>query len=363
MSILKFKNTIEVFYKDNIISFVSSGSSIEVEDNQGILKFLCDHISKSIKIDEFEKITKNSPYSIECINDALNLLDENLLLETENRSFYNLTDNDILRFSRNFDFFNSFITKNDSKYLYQDKLKKSKVALLGVGGLGSHILYDLVALGVHNITAVDFDVVELSNLNRQILYREKDIGQRKIKAAEKNILEFNKNININFIDTKLDSSSKISSIIKNHDIVICVADKPRFEIPYWLNEACLQENIPFINGGISVQQASFYSVIPYKSGCVECWKKESIKKGLSLQSTLQNNQKIYESEFPAPAFVPLVSILTGMMLSEFTKIITGISKPISLNNYLSFHFQTLKIDVIESWERNIDCNLCGNNKV
>ncbi|THA46495.1 HesA/MoeB/ThiF family protein, partial [Histophilus somni] len=91
---------------------------------------------------------------------------------------------------------------------------------LGCGGLGSHILYELTAVGFLNITIVDFDKIELSNLNRQILYKESDIGKSKVKTACENIKKFSPISNILPIECKIHSKDDILKIIKDHDLVI-----------------------------------------------------------------------------------------------------------------------------------------------
>lgn len=175
------------------------------------------------------------------------------------------------RWSRNFDFYSSISKFGSNKYSFQEKIFQSKICLIGCGGLGSHILYELSAIGVCNITIVDFDNIELSNLNRQILYKECDIGEKKVYTAKKRILEFNPKMNITAINKKISSKNDFVDVIKNHDLVISVADKPREKIISWLNEACIEENIPYVNGGLNLSRATFYSVIPKVTGCVECW--------------------------------------------------------------------------------------------
>ena len=106
----------------------------------------------------------------------------------ENANFYEITTLSKIekeRYSRNIDFFGHYAPFEKNKFSYQETLRKSKVILLGCGGLGSHILFELVAMGVGEIKIVDFDKIELANFNRQILFKEKDIGLIKTEAAQK----------------------------------------------------------------------------------------------------------------------------------------------------------------------------------
>lgn len=217
---------------------------------------------------------------------------------------------------------------------------------------------ELAALGVGGLTIVDFDTIELSNLNRQILYREDDIGSKKVFKARENILKFNSEINIKAIEKRIGCSADIMSIVRGHDLVICAADKPRHHIIKWLNKACCSLGVPYINGGLDIRNAIFYSVIPGESGCTECWK----------NSLAQDNKQIINADdetgndysVPAPALSALVSVATGVMVCEAIKILTGLQPPALINNLKSFSFDNLMITNNETWERCLTCDCCGN---
>ncbi|OGT38470.1 MAG: hypothetical protein A3F11_05030 [Gammaproteobacteria bacterium RIFCSPHIGHO2_12_FULL_37_14] len=180
----------------------------------------------------------------------LTVLDKEYLLEDTDRNYpTELTEYDTTRWSRNIEFFGAYCKANDNKYSYQEKLKNVRLAVLGLGGVGSNILYNLVAMGIHNIVAVDFDKVELSNLNRQIIYNESDIGQLKSEAAKNRISQF-LSANIQFINKKMTNSEDIADVIAGQDIAISAIDHPREKIMDWVNMACVKHNIPFLCGSL-----------------------------------------------------------------------------------------------------------------
>lgn len=129
----------------------------------------------------------------------------------------------------------------------------------------------------------------------------------------------------------------------------------------WLNIACINENIPFINGGLNLARASFYSVLPQKTGCVECWYNSIHSAQKQIIDTDIENEVDYQA--PAPALSALVSVATGIMVSEAIKIITGICEPSLTNQLTVFEFLNSQTRVVEQWSMNSNCTVCGNKNV
>lgn len=226
--------------------------------------------------------------------------------------------------------------------------------------MGSHVLYDLAALGVYNIRGVDFDKVELSNLNRQILYNESDIGQLKVEVARNRILQFLPSANIEFFNKKISCVEDIENIISGQDIVISVLDQPRDKIIDWLNQACVKHHLPFICGAFDSKCAVYYSVIPGQSGCIECWKTHAKKSGLLFQDVIQKNGFVASSSLNV-AISPIISVLSGLILTEFLKMVTQIGELQSLGRLCSFDFLTAQTSVAEFWEKDSGCLICKSD--
>ncbi|MBX9865882.1 MAG: ThiF family adenylyltransferase [Burkholderiales bacterium] len=358
---IKIKPTITYHFIEDYIYFIIAGKAQKIHDPDKFIYSLCNLLDGKRDFHNLEIELKNThPTKAVYLNDILSTLDNAYILEDTALlgSNDNLSEYDKDRWSRNTEFFASYCKINDDKHDHQARLKQVRVTLLGIGGLGSHILYDLAALGVYNIRAVDFDKIELSNLNRQILYSESDFGRNKTDAAKDRMKTFFPTNNFEFINKKLSSSADVEEVIKGSDIVICVADKPRLDIQKWLNEACVKNKIPFITGGLDVTRAVLCTVIPRNTGCIECWKKAVENGDKTTLNLLQGENQFPQFEMPMPALVPLVSTLTGLMISEFTKLVTGVSKPQSLGKLLAFSFDDLSITEAESWTRQTDCTVC-----
>ena len=357
------KPSIDRYIFEKMICFRLGGKIIEVDDENQLLSCLLKEMNGENTIEKIVSnvLSEKSNVSKEDILTILKDMDEMKLLEDKNISYQDtLTEYDAVRWSRNINFFGSFCKIHNNKYDDQKKLQTTKITLLGLGGLGTHIIYDLIALGVKDIVAVDFDKVELSNLNRQILYSENDIGKKKIVAAKERIDQFYKENSVTFIERKISCTEDIRDVISHRDIVICVADKPKMLMQKWLNEACVQENIPYIQGGIDVQRAVFYTVIPGVTGCTECWTKVVQDNNNFAYKLIERDLSTdFLSLTPAPAIVTLVAVLTGNMVTDFLKLRTGIAKPISLGKLIEISFDTMQPSVCEEWEKHENCPICS----
>ncbi len=129
----------------------------------------------------------------------------------------------------------------------QHKLLNSKVLLLGAGGLGSPAALYLAAAGVGTLGIIDMDVVDASNLQRQILHNLDRIGERKVDSAKKTLTMLNPDVNVVTYDQRLDASN-VESIIAGYDVVVDGADN--FPVRYMLNDASVKQGIPVVHGSI-----------------------------------------------------------------------------------------------------------------
>lgn len=356
----RLKSLVEFCSIDNKILFFSRpGIAIEMEDISKFIASVCKLMDGTKNITQLEQTLlplypKETPY----LGDLLKVLDNEYLLED---CSYNLSDKlteyDVTRWSRNLEFFGAHCKAMDNKYTFQEKLKSIKVVIFGLGGVGSNILYNLTAMGVQNIRIVDFDTIELSNLNRQVIYNESDVGQLKSVVAKNRILEFSPNANIEVINKKISCSSDVEELLLGQDIVISAIDQPREKIMDWFNVACLKQNLPFLCGSIDSRLAIYYTIIPKKTGCIECWKSSIVKSSFMFQDIIQQEDFV-PAISPNVAIMPFMSIVSGLLASEFLKIVTGIIEPQSLGKLCAFDFVSSKTTILESWEKNPDCLWC-----
>lgn len=219
----------------------------------------------------------------------------------------------------------------------QRKLKAAKVLVVGTGGLGSPLLLYLTAAGVGNIGIVDFDVVDESNLQRQVLYSVSDVGRPKVEAAKERLLSLNPHVNITTYNTRLTSENALE-IVKGYDLVADGTDN--FPTRYLVNDACVISGVPNIYASIFRFEGQV-SVFNYTD---------------SDGNTGPNYRDLFPSP-PPPGLVPscaeggVIGVLPGIVGSlqanEVIKVITGVGDPLSGRLFLfdaaSFSTRVLKV--------------------
>jgi len=219
----------------------------------------------------------------------------------------------------------------------QEKLKAAKVLVIGAGGLGCPVLQYLTASGVGEIGIADGDVIDISNLQRQVLYTEQEIGQCKAETAAGKLTLLNPNVKINVHPFFIDSSNALD-LISGYDIVVDGSDN--FATRYLVNDACVMLDKPMVSGAIYKFEGQV-SVFNYKDG------------------------PTYRCIFPEPpganespncADIGVIAALPGIIgtiqANEVIKIITGIGEVLSgrllVIDTLSMHTHTFNFKLIEA---------------
>jgi molybdopterin/thiamine biosynthesis adenylyltransferase len=149
----------------------------------------------------------------------------------------------------------------------QLKLLSSRVLVIGAGGLGSPALLYLAASGVGEIGIADGDLVELSNLQRQIIHGDEDLGREKTISARQSLARIRSDIRLNCYSTRI-TASNASEIITHYDFVIEATDN--FESKFLINDTCVRLGKPFSHAGISAMYGQTMTVVPGKGPCFRC---------------------------------------------------------------------------------------------
>jgi len=224
----------------------------------------------------------------------------------------------------------------------QVKLKNAKILLIGTGGLGAPLGLYLSAAGVGTIGLVDFDVVDFTNLQRQVIHGTKDVGRSKLNSAAERMADINPHIRIVKHETMLSSGNALD-ILKDYDIVIDGTDN--FPTRYLVNDACVLLSKPNVYGSIFRFEGQC-TVFAYRGGpCYRCLYPEPPPPGL----------------VPSCAEGGVLGILPGligtMQATEAIKIVIGKGEPLVgrlvLFDALAMRFRELKL------RRNPDCPICG----
>lgn len=357
----RLKHTSPFFALGDMLYIGGFGETTEVPDEAGSIRGLCEIMDGSKTVHElYQELNVDFPeVSEEDVGEAVEQFDGAGFLENGAVSPDGLLDDyDLRRWERNVNFFGSYATLGTSKYDYQHRLKSCRLTLLGLGGLGSHILLDAAAMGVGNVRVVEFDRVELSNLNRQILYTEADVGTPKIEVAVERVKAFNPVMQIDPVGKRLSSTEDVTAVIADSDVVISVADRPKMEIVHWVNEACVRAGVPLITGGLETQRAIYYTMIPGETGCVECWRRH-VTGTDPISAALLEEKRRRRIGGDNAAFCPLVTMTTGLLLGELVRLITGIAPPVAAGRLMQMRFDDYAFTEAERWESLPDCPVCG----
>ncbi|MFJ9523599.1 HesA/MoeB/ThiF family protein [Kitasatospora sp. NPDC101801] len=182
----------------------------------------------------------------------------------------NLGEREAGRYSRNTNWF-SWVdqTPRQSPLDLQSRLKASSVTVIGVGGVGSAAVASLAAMGVGAIHCVDGDTVELSNLNRQILFAEADIGRPKVEVAVERLRRINSDIEIRGTDLMVTDAKALAEIVGGSDLFLHCADRPK-GLEFTSNEVAARLGIPWIMGCYNGPMLCVSTFVPGRTVCFAC---------------------------------------------------------------------------------------------
>ncbi len=246
-----------------------------------------------------------------------------------------MNDNDLLRYSRHI-----FLPELDMEG--QQKLLDSRVLIIGMGGLGSPVLQYLAASGLGQLILVDDDVVELSNVQRQICHGTEDVGKSKVQSAIEEVMRINPSIFVEGFEQKADAEF-LQQQLPNVDLVVDCSDN--FDIRYLINKACLENKIPWVSGAAVALQGQVICFDPRLENqpCYRC-----------LYPQAGDEQKNCST---SGILAPVVGIIGTLQALEVIKMITGMGKPV-LGRLQTF-------DALEgqwrSWglSKDVTCSSCG----
>jgi molybdopterin/thiamine biosynthesis adenylyltransferase len=219
----------------------------------------------------------------------------------------------------------------------QDKLKGSKVFVAGAGGLGSPVLYYLAAAGVGNLLVCDYDLIDISNLNRQIIHRFNRIGEMKVESAQASLQELNPFINITPLSKKI-TSKNAGDLVSGSDIIIDCLDN--FKTRHILNRVSATLHIPMIHAGVSEFRGQITFLHPPETPCLACLIPEDNKKRVN---------------YIAGATPGVIGSLQAL---EAIKYLTGIGTTLK-NRMLFWDGLSMEFEAI-SLKRNPRCRVCKN---
>ncbi len=244
-----------------------------------------------------------------------------------------LTNEDLVRYDRQI-LFPSFGEEG------QRKLRQAHVLVAGVGGLGSPVAIYLACAGVGKLTLVDWDAVELSNLNRQILHGEADVGEKKVVSAVQKLKQLNSTVEISPAAVKI-TAANVHELVQGVDVVIDCLDN--MATRFILNEGCVRQGIPLIHGGIYGMMGEITTIIPGQTPCFECIFPRDI-----------------EGKKPFPVFGFTPALIASLQVMEATKLLAGFGELLA-GKMLYFRGEEMVCMTVDL-KKNKACRVCGGGQ-
>jgi molybdopterin-synthase adenylyltransferase len=238
----------------------------------------------------------------------------------------------------------------------QRRLREAKVAVLGVGGLGGWSAWALACTGVGEMWLIDGDRVEVSNLNRQILYTEADVGLLKVECAAARLRAFNSAAKITTAARRLEGEEDIAEFIDGADVVIDAADWPAHEIERWCNSACFAAGIPYITMSHFPPIARVGPLyVPGKTGCFVC-QEIGYRREYPLFDVAVEQRRAKPS--PAATLGPACGLIGGQVAMEVMHLLTGLSRPAAQGIAHITDLRTMEVKR-EPVTPEPECPICG----
>lgn len=225
----------------------------------------------------------------------------------------------------------------------QERISKSRVLVVGAGGLGAPLLSYLVMAGVGTIILLDPDRVERSNLQRQTLFEEEDIGELKVEVAQKYLEKRNSEVNVHAVAKRFQHFSPGEKDLPEPHILVDGSDN--FDTKFSVSDASIQYRIPAVIGGILRHRGQVMSIHPGHSACYRC----------IFESPPPDDKAPDCSE--AGVLGPLAGTVGSLQGYEVLKIILGFGTPL-FGKILTIQPDTMEFRT-RSFKRNADCTACG----
>lgn len=249
----------------------------------------------------------------------------------------NFTDEQITRYSRH-------ILLPEVGGKGQKKIAQARILIVGVGGLGSPAALYLAAAGVGTLGLIDSDVVDLSNLQRQVIHHTPDVGRPKVLSAKEKIQALNPDVKVVLHEERFMARNALD-LVRDYSVVIDGVDN--FPAKFLINDACYLGGKPLVHGGILRFDGRVTTIIPKQSACYRCVFKEPPPPGLVASCQ------------EAGVIGVLAGVIGTIQATEALKLVLGIGRPLT-DRMLDFDARQMRFREI-AVKRNPRCPLCGDH--
>jgi bacteriocin biosynthesis cyclodehydratase domain-containing protein len=328
----------------------SAGTDVHIENPDAEGRQLLAALDGSLERDELEE-----RFGKEAVGNLLAQLEELGLVE-------DAADDDLIpasvsrRYDRQLRYF-SDITAGPPPSECQARLESARVVILGVGGLGGGTALSLACCGIGEMLLIDGDRVEESNLNRQILFTEDDIGRYKVEAAADRLHAFNSRVRLEKLPGRMEDKNAIAEVIQGFDLVVDAADWPAHDIEEWVNEACFAAEIPYMTMSHFPPVARvgpFF--VPGVTGCFAC-QVAAYRRSYPMFDMAIEQRRAKQST--AATMGPACNLIGGQAGLDVMHHLTGLAKPSSQGVSHIYDLRTMEVEH-EQVVPEPNCPICGH---
>lgn len=300
---------------------ISHQKALKINKSDTIMKVI-DLLKKGTAVEELRNCIPN--------DDVVNLIEKlnaiNALIESWENKYKNQHVERQLFYWEQYD---------DNPNMLQNKLEDCRVAIIGLGGVGGVVLQNLVAAGVKNYILVDYDKVELHNLNRQYTYNLESVGKLKTSESKGYIEQISKDSNVITFNEQI-LSHKDLNILNDFpiDIIVNAADQP-FNISEEIYLYCKKRNIPFITGGLGIYSGSFGPLLD----------RYSYEKQIAFETVNDPLIKKYYSGSPVKGSIGTTNSIISSLMAHNIILYLIEKKPFAYEKQVSLNFNNLSFDI------------------
>jgi bacteriocin biosynthesis cyclodehydratase domain-containing protein len=325
-------------------------SDLRIEQPDAVARGLLAALDGSRAVTELEQ-----KFGAARVREALGQLADAELLE-DAADYERVPARERARFDRQLRYFSDVSSGAVPPSEYQRRLGRARVLVLGVGGLGTWASYALMCCGVAELVLVDGDRVEESNFNRQIIYRERDVGRLKAEVAAEVLAEFDSACRLTPVARRLESQDAVRELAEGVDLVMDGADWPPHDIERWVNAACFEAGVPFITMSHQPPVARVGPLyVPGVTGCYAC-QEQTYRDAFPLYDELVEQRRGRPSE--AATLGPACAFIGGQVALEALHHLTGLFAPASRGVGYVYDLRTMQV-TREPVPRLADCPVCG----
>jgi molybdopterin-synthase adenylyltransferase len=306
------------------------GQATELSDESGVVWAICERLDgtrdrAALVTEVLAQCPSAADITAADIGEIIDFcIESGWLLDTEAPVPPEISGRERERYQRNAEFLSALdLRPGVTGFDLQARLKASRVAVLGLGGVGTAVAASLAACGVGRMHCVDSDVVELSNLNRQLLYTEHDIGTRKVAAAVAHLSERNSDISITGADTWLDGPESVAHAVAGADAIVLCADQADADddLERWTNLAAYAAGVPWLTAGYSGPKLSLSCFIPGQTACYWCLSAERRRQQDELGII---RERLFRDRNDNPVIAPTAQISGHFLALETVKVLVGL---------------------------------------